>query len=181
MRVRLHSIVLCIGLLAFVRTASSEDMPIGKPAPWFALPRIPQDSGVLNLTKVEKRLGNDAGRHAAFVFFAEWCAPCMAGLRDLSAHREEFLASGVPLILVDASLSDDQEKVRSLVQSLALDVFPLVQDRFGQQSRGWGIAQGEGMEGMELPATVILDGKGVVRAVIHSECSDYVARLLKGR
>lgn len=150
----------------------------GKSAPWFALRRIPNDSGVVNLNSVRKKLGGDGERRAVFVFFADWCAPCMAGLHAVAARRSEFVSRGIPLVFVDVSLSGAPEKSSALLGRLGLGEFWLVEDRFGQQARDWGIAAGSGTEGMQIPATVVVDGRGVVRSIYRNEGSDYVDLLL---
>lgn len=178
---RLHAAFMALLVLVGVFPAMAEPLVPGKPAPWFGLRRLDTDSGVMNLAKLQARLGNNPKRHAAVVFFAHWCTPCLAELRQIAARRTEFDKTGVPLLLVDASMDDDIEQTRRALASAGLESALVVRDRFGQMMRDWDLAKGEGRDGLVLPASVVLDGTGKVVATYPEPVPDIVERLLQGR
>lgn len=181
------SFVLLIFGLAFADPASTISIPKlgplarGVQAPWFALGRVPDDSGVLNTTRIRKQLRSDPKRHAVVLFFADWCVACKKGIHRIAQRREEFMTRSIPLYFVDASMDGTGTSGIEYLRQVGMDDFPVAWDRYGEQCRNWGIGGGEGAQSLKLPTTVILDGSGSVRAIFQEEGDDFVDRLLQGR
>jgi thiol-disulfide isomerase/thioredoxin len=104
-------------------------------------------------------------------FFAPTCEPCKEAIPALFAKKAEIEARGARLVLV-AVLGDGEstEDARRALASWGVRA-PLLKDSGGVSQRELGVDR--------LPATVVLDGNGVVRWVAPSKATaeDVVAAL----
>jgi thiol-disulfide isomerase/thioredoxin len=90
-------------------------------------------------------------------FFAPTCLPCKDAVPALFAKRAEIEAKGARLVLVGVLAdSESTEDARRALASWGVRA-PFLKDSGGVSQRELGVDK--------LPATVILDGKGVVRWV----------------
>lgn len=125
--------------------------------------------------------GPAAPRGHALVFFATWCKPCEAGLRELAAAQPRWTAAGLDVVLVavgeDAATVTPWLAARPELAPLtsAATVLP---DRFGVVGRDLAGIGADAAVRSSLPRTVVTDAAGVVRAVLGAEGEDYVAVVL---
>lgn len=98
----------------------------------------------------EVALGAGAEGPRVLWFFATWCTVCRA-----SEHNLRALA-GDPSIVLVASDSGDEQRVRAFVRAQGLDRNIVVNDRDGSIARRFGVRS--------YPTTFAVDRAGVIRA-----------------
>jgi peroxiredoxin len=140
---------------AEARDDSTSDAPgavrAGDPAPDFAL----QDEG-----GEELRLGDFAGRVLVLNFWASWCGPCKEELPLLDALHDRLSERGV--VVLGINLDAHRRPARAVIRHRKVDL-PTVFDPEGRAVSAY--------DPPSLPTTVVVDRKGVVRA-IHNRSFD---------
>jgi len=95
------------------------------------------------------------GRVTFVNVFATWCPPCKAETPDLVAFAARSASKGVDVIAID------QEETASQVQAFARQYgikYPIVIDH-GRETK-------DVLGARIIPRTIVVDGKGIVRAVV---------------
>lgn len=103
-------------------------------------------------------------------FWATWCAPCIASMPDLIRIAEEFNGRGVRFYAVN--LKQPDEDVRAFVARQGWNV-RIAMDRDGSLARSLQVGA--------IPHTVVIDRKGIIRAVsvgARPESPDRLRRVL---
>jgi len=106
-------------------------------------------------------------------FWATWCGPCMGELPNLQKLYNAQHANGLEVLGI--SLDQDENALKSTVKKRNM-TWPIVADMKGWQN---AIAQKWGVR--SIPATFVLDKKGIIRHIglRGEELADAVAKLLK--
>lgn len=168
-----HLLLLAALLAPSALLDATGPVKVGDTAPWFA--GWTAKDRVFNRTRL---LATPGARGHVLVFFATWCKPCEAGLKQLAAARPRLEAAGLTVTLVDygeeASVGTPWLAARGLGEARTLfDRYGTVAFAFGVELRTEG-----GARRARLPRTIVLDPAGTVRRIIGREGEDYVERLL---
>ncbi len=91
-------------------------------------------------------------RPLVLVFWASWCAPCVAEAPHLQALYEEFSDRGVAFLAVSIDEPSTHETLRALVERLRL-TYPVGLDADGAVLRRF-------VSGGSIPLTLVFDGAG---------------------
>ncbi len=102
------------------------------------------------------------GKIVVITFWATWCEPCR---QEMPAMQR--VAGGGAATFLAVDLLEDGSKVRSFMDSLALDrLLPLL-DTDGAVTRRYSV--------LELPQTFFIDAQGVIRHIEHGAVLDDAA------
>lgn len=125
-----------------------------------------------------ERLGSLRGRIAVVNFWATWCAPCRAELPMLSGLEQRYAGRGVQFVAISVDTAKDRAKVATYLR---------------EEQPGLGVWVGADLDtlgrlgfGDVVPATLVLDAKGVAVGRIEGEADEadvrgYLDWLLSGR
>jgi thiol-disulfide isomerase/thioredoxin len=113
------------------------------------------------------------GKVVIIDFWAPWCGPCMQEMPALIELYKKEKKNG--LEIVGISLDKGEESLKSTITETGI-TWPVLSDHKGWQSaiaKKWGIRS--------IPATYILDRKGLIRhtSLRGEELADAVAKLLQ--
>jgi thiol-disulfide isomerase/thioredoxin len=124
----------------------------------------------LNAKKVD--LADYKGKVVLVDFWATWCGPCRAELPNVKETLAQYGEKGFAIIGV--SLDSDRQKLLDFVQKENM-TWPQYFD-----GKGWQCELGQRYGIMSIPATFLVDGKGVVRylGVRGKALGEKVAELL---
>jgi thiol-disulfide isomerase/thioredoxin len=114
------------------------------------------------------------GRVMHLVFFATWCPPCVEELDRLTELNARWEGRGYRLVVVGVNRRQTVDRLKSFAKGRG---FPgrLLYDGTGNLGRGF--------ESEELPAHIVLDGKGneVLRSsALDGEIESAIDRLVGG-
>jgi len=127
------------------QSAQAESHPlIGNPAPAFSLDSA-NGKGKVSMSGL-------AGKVVIVDFWATWCEPCKKSFPHLQDLNTKYKSSG--LVIVGLSEDDDKGGIAEFGNSFGAD-FPLVWDTNKAVGAKW--------EPGSMPATFIIDRKGLVR------------------
>ncbi len=108
------------------------------------------------------KLSDLRGKVVVMTFWATWCQPCR---QEMPAMQRVAASTDAVFLAVD--LLEDGSKVRSFMDSLALDrLLPLL-DTDGAVTRRYAV--------LELPQTFFIDAQGVIRHIEHGAILDDAA------
>jgi cytochrome c biogenesis protein CcmG, thiol:disulfide interchange protein DsbE len=136
-----------------------ENPLLGEAAPDFTLNTLEQQG--VNLTSYR------ASRPAIVFFWATWCPHCREQLKTLNEKNSELTQKGIRIILVDLGEPAGQVQAYMQKNNLKFDVF------LDQES---SVAEAYGVVG--IPTFVLIDAKGVVKAVENGIPANYEGLLL---
>lgn len=162
------TLVFCLLFLSFnVSQASGqffffENPLLGESAPDFTLNTLKQQG--VNLTAYR------AGQPAILFFWATWCPHCREQLTVLHQQSPGLAAKGIRIVLVD--LGEPAPQVQSYMQKNDLD-FDVFLDEESVVSEAYGV--------VGIPTFVLVDAKGIVRAVEHEIPDGYEKLLLASK
>jgi cytochrome c biogenesis protein CcmG/thiol:disulfide interchange protein DsbE len=123
---------------------------IGKPAPAFALPPVPELQASDGKPLPGLALADLKGKGVTVVnLFASWCAPC----RD--EHPQLLALSRAGVRLVGINYKDDPENARRFLGSLGNPYSAVGADKSGRTAVEWGV--------YGVPESFIVDGNGIIR------------------
>ena len=108
------------------------------------------------------KLSDLRGRVVVVTFWATWCEPCRT---EMPAMQRVARSSDAMFLAVD--LMEDGAKVRSFMDSLALDRLVPLLDLDGAVTRRYSV--------LELPQTFFIDARGVIRHIEHGAVLDDAA------
>jgi peroxiredoxin len=108
------------------------------------------------------RLSDLQGAPVVVTFFATWCPDCRGQMPAISSFAAEH---GTSVRIVGIDLQEPSERVESFGRDYGLS-FPLLLDH-GDVATTWRV----GGRDEPLPATFIIDAKGVVQEVIAGPVS----------
>jgi cytochrome c biogenesis protein CcmG/thiol:disulfide interchange protein DsbE len=127
------------------QSAQGQSHPlIGNPAPPFALDSA-NGKGKISMSGL-------SGKVVVVDFWATWCDPCKESFPHLQDLNTKYKTSG--LVIVGMSEDDDKGGIPAFGSSFGVD-FPLVWDTNKAVGAKW--------EPGAMPATFIIDRKGLVR------------------
>lgn len=106
-----------------------------------------------------QKLSDLRGRVVVLTFWATWCEPCR---REFPAMQRVAASSDAVFIAID--LLEDGSKVRSFMDSLALDRIDPLLDTDGALTRAYAA--------IELPQTFFIDARGVIQHIERGEIDE---------
>jgi peroxiredoxin len=138
----------CSGSLGSVRGAGE----VSKPAPTLAIQSL-NGKGPIALNAL-------SGKVTIVEFWATWCTQCVPSLTRLEELRKQ---SGGKVEVIGISIDDTPSGVAEFAKAHNLS-FPIAWDENHTLKWRWDVA--------DMPATYVLDGKGMVRFVHDSKKDD---------
>jgi len=109
-----------------------------------------------------KKLSDLRGKPVVINFWATWCVPCRTEMPAL-----ERVAASSDAVFLAVDLQEDGAKVRSFIDSLALDHLKPLLDTDGAVTRRYGV--------VALPQTFFVDADGVIQHIEHGQILDDAA------
>jgi thiol-disulfide isomerase/thioredoxin len=106
-----------------------------------------------------QKLSDLRGRVVVLTFWATWCEPCR---REFPAMQRVASSSDAVFLAVD--LLEDGSRVRSFMDSLALDRIDPLLDTDGAVTRAYAAIQ--------LPQTFFIDARGVIQHIERGEIDE---------
>ncbi len=105
------------------------------------------------------KLSDLRGKVVVLTFWATWCEPCR---REMPAMQRVATSSDAVFLAVD--LLEDGSKVRSFMDSLAVDKLDPLLDTDGALTRAYSA--------IELPETFFIDSRGVIQHIERGELDE---------
>ena len=127
---------------------------VGKPAADFTLDTLTQKA--VNMTQYRQ------GKKAIVFFWATWCPHCRDALKDLNKNLANIEGKGIKVILVD--VGEEEKEVKRYMERNKIGATVFL-DRESSLADPYGI--------IGVPTFVLVDSKGVVRAVEHALPDNY--------
>lgn len=106
-----------------------------------------------------QKLSDLRGRVVVLTFWATWCEPCR---REFPAMQR--VAASTDAVFVAVDLLEDGSRVRSFMDSLALDRIDPLLDTDGALTRAYAA--------IELPQTFFIDARGVIQHIERGELDE---------
>ena len=151
------ALLMLLGLPAHA-TAQPAAPPTDTPSPGIADPPE-EEPPFVDLAGHETKVSQHLGHVVVLNFWATWCGPCRAELPALEAVHDEFGPRGVHLIGASANGRDEGPTVKAMLDQLGI-TFEVWLWVTAKDMRHWGV-------GPAIPATVILDRQGAIRATFR--------------
>ncbi len=123
--------------------------------PALAEPAINREAPALSVKTVNGRdfdLSAMRGKVVLMVFWATWCAPCLAELPVIGKFHRKYHAKGFEVIALSVDEPRNREKMRRLIGKLPFDAALLSEAR----RNGFGTPEA-------VPVSYVIDARGVVR------------------
>ena len=143
--------LLAVGTIACPEAVGAADAShplIGNPSPSFAVDSV-NGKGKVSTAGL-------SGKVVIVDFWATWCEPCKKSFPKLQDLNARYKADG--LAVVGVSEDDDKGGIKEFANSFGAD-FPLLWDSDKSIAGKW--------EPGSMPATFIIDRKGLVRFMHH--------------
>ena len=136
--------------------ANSQKLPLPEAikdsVPWFAVRELQNDNTPFTRGHLQRIL--QTKDRVALVYFATWCIPCRAGIKQVVANLPEIEKAGTAIVLVNVG-ERETGKVKDFLAKLSADKLPSVSDPYGRLTEGFGLVK-EG-QNISLPRTVVVD------------------------
>ncbi len=149
---------------------------IGKTAPDFTLTLLDGEGKTKTFARADL-----AGKVVLIDFWATWCAPCLKELPEIQQLVESYSKAKKDVVIIALSQDDDPKEpaeVRKLIESTlkknSIDLSAAPVGKIGLDPSN-SVGTAFGVEG--FPTLVLLDAKGIVRAV-HEGFSPEVGKVL---
>jgi thiol-disulfide isomerase/thioredoxin len=159
---------------------------VGKPAPEFSLDVLDGPGKTRRVTKDDL-----AGRVVLIDFWASWCGPCLRELPEIAALVADYTAKGSKLTVVALNMDRDTDARTGRAaaeRAMKEHELKLAADPVGVVAIDPENAMAPVFEVSGLPTVVLLDEKGIVRAVhvgfrpdIRKRLSAQIDALLEGK
>jgi peroxiredoxin len=127
---------------------------VGARAPQFALTTL--DGQSLNMDAL-------VGRPVVISYWATWCIPCQQELPILQKLSQEYSASGLVVLTVNAIDQDSLDKVQTMLAEKGLTL-PVLLDEGGSFASAY--------QAMFFPTTFYIDPSGVIRFIKLGDSSE---------
>lgn len=160
---RFHLIIILFCVLVFLTPSPSsaraqfffmENPLIGQTAPDFTLKTV--NGAKVNMTKFRDN------KSAIIFFWATWCPHCREALKELNKDLAKIEGKGIQVILVD--VGEGEKEVQRYMERNKIGATVFL-DQETSLSDPYGI--------IGVPTFVLVDSKGVVRAVEHAIPQNY--------
>jgi len=138
-------------LALLVSSAVIANLRAGTKAPNFSLPKL--DGKTFTLADSFKK----PGKVVLLDIWATWCGPCRAEIPYIIKLQKKYAGKGV--VIVGVAIDDSKDDVKSFVKDEKVN-YTIVHD-----PKAKSVGKSYQVEG--IPATYIIDKKGVIRYV-HS-------------
>lgn len=115
------------------------------------------DFNLYNLDSQEIGLSDLKGKPIIINFWATWCPPCKAEMPAFEKAFQEYQATDLQIIAINATDQDSQINVSQFIQQHGI-TFPIPLDPTGSASRDYLIHS--------LPTTYFIDENGVIIEII---------------
>ena len=177
---RLKLFVLAILVLITQNLFAGESVKMPLPAeikdslPWFAVREIKDDNTPFTRTHLQRLAQKN--KRVALVYFATWCIPCRAGLKQVALNQQDIRNAGTAIVLVNVG-ERETEKVREFLKKTSADALPAITDPYGRMTEAFGLVK-EG-QNIVLPKTIIVDSDAKPLLLVGEEGDDYL-KILKG-
>lgn len=142
--------------------------------PWFAVREIRDNNTPFTKTHLQQLAKKNS--RVALVYFATWCIPCRAGLKQIALNQQEIQSAGTAIVLVNVG-ERDTEKVRLFLKKASAGDIPAITDPYGRMTEAFGLVK-EGQT-IVLPKTIIVDSDVKPMLLVGEEGCDYL-KILKG-
>ena len=160
--VRLSAVLVGIACLGAPVHAVEVDVP----APPFTLPELDGEGDPHGEAATTVVLADLSGRVVLLDFWASWCAPCREALPFYSGLHRELSDRGLAVLAVN--VDEHVEDARGFLEGRTL-AQPMVRDAGWQVARRYGVSV--------LPASVLIDRRGVVRGRHVGFDAEYAGRI----
>lgn len=104
------------------------------------------------------RSNRGPGEASVFNLWAMWCAPCRAELPVFQSVADELLSLETNIEIIGVNVGDDREEAAKFLANLGIE-FRQALDPLAKVQSALNITS--------LPATVFVDGEGVVISITH--------------
>jgi len=121
------------------------------------------DFNLATLDGQSVRLGDLRGRPVVISYWATWCVPCKQELPILQQLSQEFAASGIQILTIDAIEQDSLDNVHGLVGQMGLTL-PVLLDQQNQFQSTYNQ--------LFFPTSYFIDSNGVIRWIKLGDASE---------
>jgi cytochrome c biogenesis protein CcmG, thiol:disulfide interchange protein DsbE len=136
-------------LLAISPAAKAAQPTVGQPAPQLIVPQL--DGHEFNLAKLR-------GKVVLINVWATWCSPCRSEMPTLNAFYRRYHSRGLDLLGLSIDEAPDVTRVHEVMRQFS---YP---GALASAARVDGFG-----EPIAVPVTYVIDGSGVIRAVLEAE------------
>ncbi len=156
--------------------AQSTTLKIAQKSPFFAVNMLKDPFQVVQSQVLFETAQKEGYERVALVWFATWCVPCLAGLKEIQAHNNELKSAKTQIILVN--YREKPELIRAFLEAQNLSFDVVILDKMGGMAAKFGFAKAG--ETMKLPKTVLISQNQKILGMWSEEGQDYL-NLLKGQ
>ncbi|MDW7691014.1 redoxin domain-containing protein [Flammeovirgaceae bacterium SG7u.111] len=142
----MKKLVTLLLVLTSLNLFGQDSSLIGKKSPELDFAKM------LNYSNVSAKLSDFSGKVVIIDFWATWCSPCIKGFTHLEELQKEFVEELQVITVTD----EKEERINRFIENFSISL-PIALDSSRQL--------GKSFPHRVIPHTVLIDKKGVVRAV----------------